>query len=271
MVFGEEKDQPAGAVWSKRSLLRFFALVFGLAVPFWALGALTGIELLPGLPVAALAAICPALAAAMLVYPQGKSAGVITLVKSAFDGQRVHATIWYAPTLLLMPVVMAASYVVLRLMGVPVPAPDVTVVSTLTLFLLFFVGAVGEELGWSGYATDPMQQRWGALIASLVLGVVWAIYHLIGLAQAHRSVAWIVWWSLGTVAARVIIVWLYNNTGRSVFIAALFHTTINVTWQLFPINGSFYDPRVTGMLTAVVAGIIIAVWGPRTLTRARSA
>lgn len=271
MLSGVEKDQPAVVVWRKKSLLRFFALVVGLTAPFWVLGALTGIELLPGLPVAAFAACCPALAAAMLLYQEHKAAGVIALLKRAFDGQRVRAKIWYAPTLLLMPMVMATSYVVLRLMGVPVPAPHVTVVSALTLFLLFFIGALGEELGWSGYAIDPMQQRWGALAASLVLGVVWAIYHLIGLAQAHRSIEWIVWWSLGTVAARVIIVWLYNNTGRSVFVAALFHTTINVTWQLFPINGSFYDPRVTGIITAVVAGSIVALWGPRTLTRARDA
>lgn len=74
---------------------------------------------------------------------------------------------------------------------------------------------------------------------------------------------------LGTVAARIIIVWLYNNAGSSVFVAALFHTTINVTWQLFPIQGSFYDPRVTGLITAAVAVIIVAVWGPRTLDRYR--
>jgi len=83
----------------------------------------------------------------------------------------------------------------------------------------------------------------------------------------HRSLAFIAWWSLGTVAARVIIVWLYNNTGKSVFVAALFHTMINLTWQVFPINGSYYDPRVTGIITAIVAVVVVIVWGPRTLAR----
>lgn len=257
---------PAG---KKRSIRAFFLLVFGLTIPFWVLGAFTGIELLPGLPVAALAAVCPALAAAIMMFRDDNAAGVIALLKRAFDAERVHANIWYAPTLLLMPVVMTLSYMVLRLRGVPVPPPQITLVSALALFLIFFVSALGEELGWSGYAVDPMQQRWGALTASVVLGVIWAIYHLIGLAQAHRSVEWIAWWSLFTVAARIVIVWLYNNTGSSVFIAAFFHTTINVTWQLFPIHGSFYDPRVTGLITAVVAVIIVAVWGPRTLARYR--
>jgi membrane protease YdiL (CAAX protease family) len=260
-------------VWRKRSLLKYFFFVFALTIPFWLLGALTGIQLLPGLPVAALATFCPAIAAAILVYQESKenkTAGVIALLTRTFD-VRVRAKIWYAPTLLLMPAVMTLSYVVLRLMGVPVPALEITVVSVLALFVIFFLSALGEELGWSGYATDPMQLRWGALVASLVLGMVWAIYHWVGLAQANRSVEWIAWWSLGTVAARIIIVWLYNNTGRSVFIASLFHTTINVTWQVFPIRGSFYDPRVTAIIMAGVAVIAVAAWGPRTLARYRYA
>ena len=97
--------------------------------------------------------------------------------------------------------------------------------------------------------------------------MVWAVWHYVALLEVHRSLAFIAWWSLGTVAARVIIVWLYNNTGKSVFVAALFHTMINLTWQVFPINGSYYDPRVTGIITAIVAVVVVIVWGPRTLAR----
>ncbi|MEP7288205.1 MAG: hypothetical protein ABI947_20830 [Chloroflexota bacterium] len=57
----------------------------------------------------------------------------------------------------------------------------------------------------------------------------------------------------------MIIVWLYNNTGKSVFAAALFHMMINVTWQLFPVNGSYFDPRIASSLLALVA-VIIIVW-----------
>ncbi len=113
----------------------------------------------------------------------------------------------------------------------------------------------------------------GALGAALLLGLVWAVWHFIPLWEAHRSVVFIAWWSLGTVTARVIITWLYNNTGRSVFVAALFHTMINLTWQLFPVNGSYayYDPRVAGLLTLAVAVVVVIVWGPRTLVRTRNA
>ena len=42
---------------------------------------------------------------------------------------------------------------------------------------------------------------------------------------------------------------------------------INVTWQLFPVNGSFYDPRITALLVTCVAAIITVVWGPKTLAQ----
>jgi hypothetical protein len=47
--------------------------------------------------------------------------------------------------------------------------------------------------------------------------------------------------------------------------------TINLTWQLFPINGSYYDPGVTALIEVVVAAIVVVVWGPRTLARFRFA
>jgi CAAX protease family protein len=251
----------------KDSRLGFFLLAFVLAIPFWLLGATTGLELLPGLPVAALMVVCPVTAAAILTYREKGGVGVAALLKRSFDFRRIRAKAWYVPVLLLMPGVMALSFAAMRLAGVPVPAPQISLGPVLALCVVFFVGALGEELGWSGYAIDPMQDRWGAVPAAVALGLVWAVYHYVGLAQAHRSFEWVAWWSLGTVAVRVIMVWLYDNTGRSVFAVALFHMTQNTTWQLFPVHGSYFDPRITGSILALMAVGVSAVWGPRTLTR----
>jgi hypothetical protein len=99
---------------------------------------------------------------------------------------------------------------------------------------------------------------------------VWAIWHIVPLVQVHRSPVWIAWWCLGTVAARVLIVWLYNNTGKCVFAAAVFHTMMNVSWQLFPIHGSYFDERINGVIMAFVAAVVVIIWGPRTLARYRN-
>jgi membrane protease YdiL (CAAX protease family) len=252
-----------------RSLLTFFLLTFALAVPFWVLGGVIGAELLPGLPGAALMFVCPALAALILVYRESGSESAKALLKRALDYKRIKAKAWYVPILLLNPAISVLSYVVLRLIGTPVPVPEIPILATLALCVVFLIGALGEELGWSGYAIDPMQSRLGALGASLLLGALWAAFHFVALAQAHRSVEWIAWWSLGTVSARVIMVLLYNQTGKSVFGAALFHAASNVCWQTFPIHGSFFDPRVTGLITGVVAVVATRVWRPPPLDRRR--
>lgn len=52
--------------------------------------------------------------------------------------------------------------------------------------------------------------------------------------------------------------WLFNNTGKSVFGVAVFHAMSNVSWQMFPNQGSHYDPRVTGIIVASIAVLIVA-------------
>jgi len=252
----------------KRSPLAFFILVFAFSIPFWAVGSLTTSQLLPALPVSALGFLCPAAAAVILVYRAEGRAGLVRLLKRSFDFGRIEAKAWLAPVILLQPGIMALSYLVIRLAGTPIPAVQFSILTAFGLFVVFFIAGLGEELGWSGYITDPLQARFGALWASLLLGLVWSVWHFIPLLQAQRSWAFIAWWSLGTLASRVIIVWLYNHTGKSVCVAAVFHAMINLTWQLFPVNGSFYDPHVTGLITAIVAMVVIVGWktNPPTLT-----
>jgi uncharacterized protein len=254
---------------SRRSPLTFFVLTFALSIPFWAAGALAAGQLLPALPISALGFLCPAAAAAILVYREQGRAGKAALLKRSFDFKRIEKKAWLVPVIFLEPGIMALSFMVIRLARVSIPLPQFLVWLALALFIVFFIAGMGEELGWSGYITEPLQQRFGALRASLLLGLVWPVWHFIPLLQAHRSWAFIAWWSLGTLASRVIIVWLYNNTGKSVFVAAVFHALINLTWQLFPVSGSYYDPRVTGLIAAVVAIVVVIHWGPPTLTRAR--
>jgi hypothetical protein len=146
----------------------------------------------------------------------------------------------------------------MRLTDTPLPDPTPWTFAILPLLILFFIAALGEEIGWTGYATEPLLQRWGALATGLVLGGIWAVIHFIPLTQAHRSVEWIAWWSLGTISYRLIMTWLYVNSGKSLFGAAVFHAMINVAWQLFPNNGSHYDPRIFSLI-AFAFGIAIYI------------
>ena len=254
-----------------RSPLKFFALVLGLSFPFWLMGAAFDLQWMPGLSASALMVFCPMTAALILVYRENKAEGVTELLGRSLDFKRIKAKRWYVPILLLMPGINVVVYGLMRWMGTPLPAPQVSVLPALLMSLAFFVGALGEELGWSGYALDPMQDRWSALRAGVTLGVVAVIWHLVPLIQMHRSLTWIAWWCLYAVASRVLIVWLYNNTGRSVFAVALFHATLNITYMLFPIYGSHFDMRLGGLIMAFAAAAVTVVWGPKTLARHKSA
>jgi membrane protease YdiL (CAAX protease family) len=241
------------------SLPAFFALTVALSIPFWIAGCTTGLEIVPGLPVAALMAACPAIAALILTARKGDGSAVRTLIRRILDGRKIGAP-WLLFIVLFKPGIMALSYELQRANGVAIPPPRFSVPTVALLFSAFLVFAVGEELGWTGYALDRLQSRRSALCAALVIGVVWAAWHIVPLAQAHRAPAWIGWWCLGTVSTRVILVWIYDNTNRSVFSTILYHVIDNVAWLTFPVGGSYFDPRVTGSLLAVCATIVAVAW-----------
>jgi membrane protease YdiL (CAAX protease family) len=198
-----------------RSPLACSLLTFALSIPFWIAGALTHLQFLPGIPINALGVLCMVGSDSILAYRENGFAAVKELLKRSFDFKRIRAKIWFLPIILLMPAIMILSFFVLRLMGVPVPVPQFSITTPFLLFAVFFVAAIGEELGWMGYAMAPLQDRFGALGGALLLGGVWAVWHFVPLLSVQRSLVWIVWWALGTVAMRVIIIWLYNNTVRS--------------------------------------------------------
>ncbi|MBA3869256.1 MAG: CPBP family intramembrane glutamic endopeptidase [Chloroflexota bacterium] len=255
---------------TSKSPLSFCLLVFIISIPFWLLGAVAGdlTQIIPvNLPISSLMVVCPISAALILTYRDHKSRGVQQLLGRVFDYQRASHKLWYLPVIFLMPIIMVLSYAFMRLIGLPLPEPHLPFLSIPVFLLVFFISTIGEEIGWSGYALDPLQTRWGALKASLILGSVWAIWHVLPYIQAHNTPEWIVWECLATVGLRVIMVWLYNNMGKSLFAAILFHVTIDMGWVLFPNYGSHYNPAVTGIIILITAVIITFLWGPKTLTQ----
>lgn len=242
---------------NRTSVALYFLLVFALSVPFWALGIAYEVELLPGLPIGALIAFTPGIAAAAMTYRGGKLAAVRRLMRRSFDLDGTKDRRWLFVILLFNPIVAVAAFGIMRALGVAVPTAPLPPFTVVSLFAAFFIGALGEEIGWTGYATEPLLRRFGILKTGVLLGVVWVGFHVVVLSQADRPLEWIGWWALGTVSLRTIMVWLYVHAGASVFSAAVFHSMINLCWQLFPIQGSFYDPKVFS-LTALALGILVA-------------
>jgi membrane protease YdiL (CAAX protease family) len=254
-----------------RSLLPFFVLVFALSLPFYAVGAATGRQLTADLPISSFIWVCPMLAAAILVAREDGAAGVRALLKRSVDVARITSKPWLL-AVVLPAAVFAATYGVMRVLSLPLPAVHFPPLAALGWFIAFFVAAEAEELGWSGYALDPLRARWGALGAALLLGVVWAAFHLVPLLQAHRAPEWIAWWALGTVALRLLLVWIYDGSGGSVFAVALAHALTNLVsigpfLDFGPGGYPLAAQRISALLMAIAAAAVGAVWGPRALAR----
>jgi uncharacterized protein len=260
-----------------RSPLKFFLIVFGLSIPFWIIDLMVDAKrtsLLNFSVIDIVTAFIPLIAGCILIYKEQGKSGVYKLLKRILDFSRITKKIWYLPIIFLPFLMYLLIYTVIRVLGLSLPSEfHISFLSIPVLFCLFFLGGVAEETGYMGYAIDPMQERFGALSASILIGIPWAVWHYPSIIQQGHNLTWIAWATLGTVAVRVLIVWIYNNTGKSLFACILFHTLLNVGRPLFPrdgIHNPLVDyPDIHYSIIAIIAVTVVFLWGSKTLARYR--
>ncbi len=138
------------------------------------------------------------------------------------------------------------------------------------LFTLFLWGVLvpfvlvnlWEELGWTGFMQHTLQERHGALLASIMVAPAFAFIHLPGffaagfindeptpLSEFPAVLVQVSILAVGAVFFRVLIMWLYNGSGRSILIVALFHSAFNMT------NGQKITPQLL-LLPEALASLI---------------
>ena len=263
-------------VLKNRSLLNFVLLLFGLSIPLWVIGAIYDVQIFPGFKLFQLPLAMPAVAALILIYRENGKDGIVALLKRTYDFRNIRS-IWYLPILFIIPSISLLEYLILRISGTSVPSLHFSLPIFLGYGTVFFM-TYGEELGLTGYATDPMQQRHSALKSGLLLGLVWAGYHIPAfIISGYYSFEWIFWHVLYTIVLRVLFVWIYNNSGKSLFSMALSHWTFGLFWILFPQTGNlqkalpFDDPRISAFITMSYVVIVTLLWGSKTLAQYRFA
>jgi len=246
----------------------FFLLVFLLATPFWLVGGVTRGQLSADLPVAALAFLVPVIAATILRFRACGRRGVVELLRRSFDYHRIGSPVWFIVIIVLPLAVFATTYGVMAAFHLPLPLRRVSIPAAIAMAVAFLVAGACEELGWTGYALDRMLQRSSARRASLVLGAVTVAFHLVPLLQHGRTAAWIGWWSVSTIAMRVLQVWVYDRTHWSVFAVAVFHAMVNVgeigPFLDFGPGGYPYSAmRISALTMALLAAVVSIAWNPR--------
>ena len=265
------------AIPPSRSLAAFVAIELVLSVPFWAIGALATMGVIPDqVMLRASWSLTPMIAASILVFRSGGTAGLRGLFARVVDVARIRSRWWVSVAFLLGPAIVFAQYGLAVLAGSAVPAPQLTLM-VLASYAGLFLLTPAEELGWTAYVLDGAQARWIALRAGLVTGAIWAVAHAPVWLLAGQSIEWCLWQMAYVVALRVLMTWVYNNVGRSLFVMDLLHPGFFVWWYLWPVDGTglsvpgFYDPRSLAFTAATLALLATVGWGARTLARRRFA
>jgi uncharacterized protein len=146
---------------------------------------------------------------------------------------------WYAVALLLPVAIMLGVLYLNALFGGPALTaadfPDWYTLPLLFLFTTLVAGPLFEEPGWRGFALPRLQSKYTPLVASLVVGVIWAIWYLPELLSdptgQRPPLQFFVW----VLAQSVVYTWVYNGTRGSVLLVILMHGSSNTIARfLFP-------------------------------------
>src|ERR687889_358517 len=150
---------------------------------------------------------------------------------------------WYLFALVGIPVIAVLSVVVIpgvlgsfQGLGALAPLPLLGVF----VYVLFLGGALGEEPGWRGFALPRLQSLHGPLVGSLILGPLWALWHLPLFWTPWNTLTTlnVVGFVLATTCLAIIYTWVFNNTKGSLLIAILLHWSFDLSTlpvaSLFP-------------------------------------
>ena len=176
---------------------------------------------------------------------------------------------WYVIALGLPTVLSLATAGLYYLLG----ASEFVKVGALSIFdFVLFVLVVGEELGWRGYALPLLLEKRSPLTASLILGVLWGLWHLPtflvpGTPQYGLPLAAFV---LLTVEYSVVMTWLFLHTQGSVLIATLFHGAVNLSQGIFlgAIEGAtrYWLLCIVYGVAALIVGVVLGLRSRRNQT-----
>jgi uncharacterized protein len=252
----------------RHPLVVFFVLAYALSWWPWILYAF---DLSP-LPIVGFG---PFLAAIVVLAVSRGKAGVMALLRRMVRWR--VSPVWYAVALLLPIAITVAATVLNVLFGAQAPSSaELSGWSGLVpgFFVLLLVpgfGGAWEEPGWRGYALPRLQVGRSALLASLILGLLWAFWHLPLMVVGEVN------WSdiVLVIAASVVFAWVFNSASGSVLIAMVMHAMNNT------ISGSFFGPMFSGAdsvreswllaaLWVAVAIVVVVATGPEHLSRKHS-
>jgi uncharacterized protein len=249
--------------------LAVLAMILGLA-PLVAVNA----RLLPA-GADQLGALSASLAGIILAAVEGRKGGVRELL-GRFLIWRVGIQ-WWAFVLFFPVIPAVAALYLFHLFGGP--AVDWSQLKPLysvvpSFIILTVLAGMGEEFGWRGFALPRLQARYNALAASLIVGVLWSIWHIpLFLTKGTIQYEWrlqaglilpILAYAMFVISESIRCTWVFNNTKGSVFLTVVQHGALNAWNGYIDVYRGNFGGIFTYMVVAVIVSILIVLWAGST-------
>jgi membrane protease YdiL (CAAX protease family) len=178
---------------------------------------------------------------------------------------------WYLVAFLLWPALVLTGNALARLLGLDLPGhpyyltriPAAILAVESFFWYLFFGGPLNEEAGWRGFAQVRLQRRTSPLIASVIVGAFWGLWHvpvhLLGLYPGGPAGAII---RIFDIPRAVIFTWLFNRTRQSLLPVLILHAVVNTTSLFLPRN--YLTSSLLILVLAIVLALLDKMWRPWT-------
>jgi membrane protease YdiL (CAAX protease family) len=241
----------------KHQIIVFLILVFLIAAIF----ALSGVYLLA----AASSSIAAIITMGMIKGKHG-----IKELLGTFKNWRSHPILYLISLVLPIAIILAAT-AISSLFGNPFPFPELNKWLYFPLMFAFLTiqAGLGEEIGWRGYLTPKLSEKYNILVSSLIVGCIWALWHLpmyfipgviqYEISQKIGFFPIFIMYSLFIIASSVVLSWIFFISNKNLWLPVLLHGSVNAFAWLF----AYDDLELYGgplMLTFfVIIWVIIAI------------
>ncbi len=244
-----DKNKNAGS-----GVILFLIITYLLSWLFWlpALLGGYGIDLsLPGQFLVSIGNFMPSILGLVFIVSAEGRAGLVKLIKKLTKVK--FSFRWYMFALFLMPAILLTSYVTsyfivdleFQSFLLPIIYPEVWQLIPLVVFFIIVQGPAGEEIGWRGYVLPRLLQRYEPIKAGVVMGIIWAVWHLpkfflvdstqYSLTDAYGITIALAGYTMYTVMLSIMITFIYIKTGKSILAVLLFHAMANFSHGLVTI------------------------------------
>ncbi|AIO19368.1 CAAX amino terminal protease self- immunity [Candidatus Izimaplasma bacterium HR1] len=237
---------------SNKKIVLFFAITFGWAWLFWLPYTLPtfGVENLPEwlttfkMPIQVLGASAPLASALILIGSAEGWQGIKKFFKKVLDFR--IKPIYIVIALLLSSVSNIIAHYYPNIMGLeelpnsyfPFEAGlPIFLTVFIYIFVMFLIGGGQEEFGWRGYILEPLQEKLGVIKASLLIGIIWGLWHYplwLMPGESHIYYSFISFVIFATTFSLIIGI-MYNVSGKKFVIAWIMHAASNFFLSLFPV------------------------------------